>query len=221
MTMKIIRSQRRTVSLEITDEGELLVRAPEKMSRAELETVLERHRRWITRKMALVQQRINVVSRNYQPGEKFLYLGQKYPLRLKEGQGIRAGFDGQTFWLTEKARFGARMLFEKLYRKMAREYLSKRLDLLSRKHGLGYKKFRLSSARRRWGSCSARGTISLNWRLIMAPPEIVDYVILHELAHLKVRSHSPAFWSLLSRYIPDYQIKRKWLKENGFRLNLI
>lgn len=216
--IKLIRSRRRTVGLEITDEGELLVRAPEKLSKKELELILDKHRGWIERKISLVNRRLQLVSRNYRPGEKFLYLGKEYPLKLRGGTRTTLSFDGRCFWITEKGLSRARDLFEKFYRKIARVYLKRRLEFLSRKSGFEYKKFRLSSARRRWGSCSVRGTISLNWRLIMAPPEIIDYVIYHELTHLRERNHSRAFWSLLSGYVPDYRIKKKWLKENGFRL---
>lgn len=81
-------------------------------------------------------------------------------------------------------------------------------------------KLRISSARTRWGSCSAKGTISLTWRLVMAPPEILDYVIVHELAHLKVKNHSSAFWKVVETYLPGYQNQRKWLKQNGHTLDL-
>lgn len=221
LKIKMIRSRRRTVGLEITPEGELVVRAPEKLTKRELGLILNKHRRWINRKLALVNERKQLISRLYRPGEKFLYLGQEYPLKLMPGIQNGLSFDGRCFWITKNGLGQARDLFEKIYRKMARVYLSRRLELLSSRSGFEYKKFRLSSARRRWGSCSTKGTISLNWRLLMAPPEIIDYVIYHELIHLRERNHSQAFWNLLSKYVPDYRVKKKWLKENGFRLWII
>jgi len=112
-------------------------------------------------------------------------------------------------------------LFQKLYRKLARAYLRRRLEQLARLNGFNFKKFRLSSARTRWGSCSAKGTISLTWRLILAPPEIIDYVIIHELAHTREKNHSRAFWNLVAKHLPDFRQRRRWLKQNGFRLNII
>ncbi|MGC8745290.1 MAG: M48 family metallopeptidase [Candidatus Saccharicenans sp.] len=218
--LKIIRSRRRTVGLEITQAGELLVRAPENLSKAQLEVILQKHQRWIARKIALVSQRTKVVSRRYQPGEKFLYLGKEYPLLLRPHGQMSLSFDGQAFWLAENSQTKVKSLFEKLYKKLARHYLSSRLKTLSKSYGLNYKKFRLSSARTRFGSCSLRGTISLSWRLIMAPPEIIDYVIIHELAHTKENNHSKNFWKLVAYFVPDYKEKRRWLRTNGFRLNL-
>jgi predicted metal-dependent hydrolase len=74
---------------------------------------------------------------------------------------------------------------------------------------------RISSARTRWGSCSSRGSLSFTWRLVMAPVEVVDYVIVHELAHLRVHNHSPEFWKEVARLMPDYAQRKQWLKDNG------
>jgi hypothetical protein len=85
----------------------------------------------------------------------------------------------------------------------------------ARLYNFHYQKIRLSSARTRWGSCSARGTLSFTWRLIMSPPEIIDYVVIHELAHTIHHNHSPQFWGLVGSILPDYAEKRKWLKHNS------
>ncbi|MGB9893381.1 MAG: M48 family metallopeptidase, partial [Candidatus Saccharicenans sp.] len=158
--------------------------------------------------------------KNFIPGEKFLYLGKEYPLILSLGQTVALSFNGEAFFLSASGQIRARALFEKLYRKMARSYLSRRVEELATINGFEFQKFRLSSARSRWGSCSARKTISLTWRLIMAPPQIIDYVIIHELAHTREKNHSRAFWNLVAQYVPDYKSKRRWLKSNGFRFNL-
>ncbi|MGB4704870.1 MAG: SprT family zinc-dependent metalloprotease [Candidatus Saccharicenans sp.] len=218
---RLIRSKRRTVGLEINDRGELLVRAPENLSLSAIEEVIRKHRRWIYGRLKEVEQKKNLQQPvKFKAGEKFLYLGERYPLRLEPGDRPFLAFDGRCFVMSSAARVRARELFLRLYRKLARKYLSARLKRLASFNGFRYKKFRLSSARTRWGSCSAQGTISLTWRLIMAPPEIIDYVIIHELAHTKEKNHSRAFWNLVGRHIPDYKEKRRWLKKNGFLLNL-
>lgn len=217
---KLIRSRRRTVGLEVSDRGELIVRAPKNLSRESISEVLRKHRRWITKKLAEAEERQKFHKpRKFEEGETFPYIGNEYPLRLAPGSRRFLAFDGRCFILSSAAGDGTRELFLRLYRKLARKYLSARLKRLASLNGLRFKKFRLSSARTRWGSCSAQGTISLTWRLIMAPPEIIDYVIIHELAHTKEKNHSPAFWDLVGRHIPDYKEKRRWLKKNGFLLN--
>ncbi|MDI6698813.1 MAG: SprT family zinc-dependent metalloprotease [Candidatus Saccharicenans sp.] len=218
---KLIRSRRRTVGLEVSERGELIVRAPKDLSRGSVLEVLKEHRRWITKKLAEVEERQKFHKpRKFEEGENFLYLGREYPLRLEPGSRRFLAFDGRCFIMSSAARGGARELFLRLYRKLAKKYLSARLKRLAALNGFRFGKFRLSSARTRWGSCSAQGTISLTWRLIMAPPEIIDYVIVHELAHTKEKNHSRAFWNLVGHHIPDYKEKRRWLKKNGFWLNL-
>ncbi|MBC7364225.1 MAG: M48 family metallopeptidase [Candidatus Aminicenantes bacterium] len=216
---RIIRSRRKTVALEVNRQGELVVRAPWYLPDSEIQGVIRRHRNWIEKKLAEMKQKRHLMKpKSFVTGERFLYLGQEFPLILRPQPVPALTFTGQAFILSEAYQSRGQELFEKLYRKMARAYLSRRLEQLASQNGFKFKNFRLSSARTRWGSCSARGTISLTWRLVLAPPEIVDYVIMHELVHLKEKSHSRAFWGLLARYIPDYRIKRKWLKDNGFRL---
>jgi predicted metal-dependent hydrolase len=218
---RIIRSRRRTVVLEINQQGELVVRAPWYLPDSEIKEVICRHQKWIEKKLAEVEQkRQKVKPKSFVAGENFLYLGQEFPLILRPQPKPSLAFNGRAFILSAGYQSRGKELFEKLYRKMARAYLSRRLEQLARLNGFKFKKFRLSSARTRWGSCSARGTISLSWRLIMAPPNIIDYVIIHELAHTKEKNHSRAFWALVTQYVPDHKEKRRWLRTKGFRLDL-
>jgi hypothetical protein len=99
-----------------------------------------------------------------------------------------------------------------------REYLIDRLDHFSGEMGLGYDGIEIRNQRTRWGSCSTNGTISLNWRLLMAPPEVIDYVVVHELAHLREPNHTDAFWSLVAEQIPEWETHADWLEEHSTRL---
>lgn len=105
-------------------------------------------------------------------------------------------------------------------KKRARLVFKNRIEYFEGLTGLKVNKLRLSSAKTRWGSCSFNGTISLVWRLIMAPTEVLDYVVLHEIMHLKHANHSKEYWNALEEYMPDYKKHRIWLKENGFTLNI-
>lgn len=108
---------------------------------------------------------------------------------------------------------------EKRYRELAREYLEKRVLFYQSKTGGIYTSITIRSQKTRWGSCSSRGTLSFNWRLILAPPLILDYVVVHELCHLKHMDHSPAFWNAVAQVMPDYKIRRKWLKQHSRELS--
>lgn len=100
----------------------------------------------------------------------------------------------------------------------ARPVLQNTLDKAARRMGVEYGRLSVRNQRTRWGSCSSRRTISLNWRLVMAPPEVLDYLCVHELAHLSHMDHSAKFWSLVEQHCPDYRVHERWLRENGRRL---
>jgi len=219
--VKLIRSARRTVSLEIDPEGFLTVRAPYGLDRTTINDILRRHRPWIRKKRQEVQRKQELSRpKKFEDGEKFLWLGKEYPLRIVARVRPSLVFTGERFELAASSILSARQLFEAWFKEQARFYLSSRLKEIARKTGFKYQKFRLSSAQTRWGSCSAKGTISLVWRLMMAPPEIIDYLIIHELAHTKEKNHSRAFWRLVEELLPDYRERRRWLRKNGFRLKL-
>lgn len=109
---------------------------------------------------------------------------------------------------------------ERRYRQAAKEYIPRRADYFAQRIGVSYERIRIAEQKTRWGSCSSRGTLSFNWKLMLAPPKVLDYVVVHELCHLIEMNHSPRFWKLVEEIIPDYKEYRKWLKENGNTLQL-
>ena len=109
---------------------------------------------------------------------------------------------------------------EAIYRKAAREYFPKRVSHYARMLGVTYGKISIRDQKTRWGSCSSEGNLSFNWRLILAPPDVLDYVVIHELCHRKEMNHSKEFWALVESLMPEYKERRKWLRENGNNLTL-
>lgn len=109
---------------------------------------------------------------------------------------------------------------ERRYRQAAKEYIPRRADYFAQRIGVSYERIRIAEQKTRWGSCSSRGTLSFNWKLMLAPPKVLDYVVVHELCHLIEMNHSPRFWKLVEEIIPEYKEYRKWLKENGNTLQL-
>jgi len=124
------------------------------------------------------------------------------------------------FKLKKSAQPQAASHFERWYKKQARKVLSERVEHLAQKHGFEVNKTRISSARTRWGSCSQKGTLSFTWRLVMAPLEVIDYVVVHELCHLKEMNHSKASWAQVEAILPDYKKHRSWLKKQGRNLQI-
>ncbi|MCM1385827.1 MAG: M48 family metallopeptidase [Bacillus sp. (in: Bacteria)] len=111
-----------------------------------------------------------------------------------------------------------RIALEKRYKEAARNYIPKRVAYYQPLTGGTYNRITIRSQRTRWGSCSGKGTLSFNWRLMLAPPAILDYVVVHELCHLTHMDHSPAFWEAVKSVYPNYKSARKWLKEHGNEL---
>jgi predicted metal-dependent hydrolase len=196
----------------------VVVRAPLRLSERAIQEFVDGKRDWITAKLSeLASQK--TPARQFTPGERFPYLGQTYPLVVTSMQrpALRLG---STFEVSQSALPRARQVFERWYRTRAAEVFAQRVALFAARFGLRYQSIRISAARTRWGSCSTKGTLSFTWRLVMAPLEVIDYVIIHELAHLVVHNHSAAFWARVESMLPDYRVQRAWLKRHGHTLSL-
>lgn len=216
---QLIRSRRKTVAIIVQRDGRVIVRAPLKAAAEAIEVFVQSKSEWIREKKALALQSAAAPARQFVSGEKFWLLGEQIPLRVVADQRTTLALRDE-FLLAAKAAPDARAIFEKWYRARALTVLAERVNLLARKYGFQYAKLRITSARTRWGSCSSRGTLSFTWRLVMAPPEVIDYVVIHELAHTRVQNHSPAFWAEVARLMPGYKRSREWLRKNGRYLTL-
>ncbi len=216
----LVRSKRKTIALVIRPDGALEVRAPLRMAKADIDEFIRRKTRWIRKHQEIARQKTpSRLARHYREGEPFLYLGHSYPLEFSPSPRKRLTLTDK-FILPVISSEEAAALFEAWYRAQAREVFEKRLQYYSQLTGLTCKKVRISSARTRWGSCSTSGTISFTWRLVMAPQAIIDYVVVHELAHTHVHNHGPDFWAQVRAILPDYAARRAWLKVNGALLDL-
>jgi len=199
------RRGRRGVGLKV-DENGLTVSAPSSMPLARIEALVRESERWVLRKVA--EWRTRQVPRiAWRDGAALPYLGGELVLRL--AQAARAGAKRVESELHVAVREPhepeVRRIVVAWYKRHAREHLGSRLLELAAQAGLAAPRFFLSPALARWGSCNARREIRLAWRLVKAPPALVDYVICHELAHLRHMNHSPAFWAEVERQCPDYR----------------
>ncbi len=216
---KIVRTGRKTLALVVDSQGRLVVRAPLRLPRADIVEFVNRQADWIrSRQDRVLAMRREAVPKRFVDGECFLYLGKSYPLRIVT-RAAQPLLLGQSFELDRAARPQARSVFEDWYRRQARQVI---IGLVARhpNASAGLKSIRITSARTRFGSCSSLATLSFPWRLVMAPLEVVDYVVVHELVHLSVKNHSRAFWLRVESLLPDYRVRRDWLRANGHRLRL-
>ena len=218
---QIVRTRRKTIALIVQSDGELLVRAPLHATDAQISAFVHQKAAWVREKQQMLRQRAaqSVVHR-FQPGETFLFLGQSYPLATTRPAAPPFAFENERFLLSQAAQPQAEQLFIAWYKTQARRVFTERASHYAALTGWQYQRVRISSARTRWGSCSSRGALSFTWRLVMAPLPIVDYVVIHELAHLKHPNHSPHFWQAVQSILPDYPQSRQWLKTDGHQLRL-
>ena len=152
--------------------------------------------------------------KQYLPSETFLYLGKEYPLEVVLLQPTELTLNNH-FRITKSALDNAETVFQKWYRQQATQIIPERIKYFADSYPLNYEKIRITSARTRWGSCSPKNTLSFSWRLIMTPLEVVDYVVVHELAHTVHHNHSKRFWGLAEKILPNYKEWRKWLRRYG------
>jgi len=212
---RLVRSHRKTVAIVIERDGRLTVRAPLHLSGLRIQAFVESHADWIAKNRTRMQAASPAPVRRYLDGETFLYLGHAYPLLLVPARQHALVFDGASFRLAQSSLPKAQETFVRWYKQQARRFLAERVPAIAGKHGFRYQKIRISSARTRWGSCSSTGTLSFTYRLIMAPAEVVDYVVMHELVHTQIKNHSKTFWNKVGELMPDYRNRLAWLKKNG------
>jgi len=217
---KLIRSKRRSISLEITRDAQLVVRMPKYGSLRDVERFVREKSAWIEQKMAEISERIaKRPVKKFVEGEEFYYLGEKYKLLIVENQNPKLKFQNG-FYLEAGNSSMAKNIFIKWYKRQAKLNIPKRVQWYATQNNLKYGKIKITSASRRWGSCSAEGNLNFTWKLMLMPISILDYVVVHELAHTVHHDHSKRFWAVVGKIIPDYREKRRWLKKNGEEFSL-
>ena len=218
---KIIRTKRKTIALQITDDGTLIVKAPFGVSEQTIKNVVIKHKDWIERKKKDILSRDpKFAEKEFVNGEGFLYLGKYYKLNIVNKQDAPLLFNNNYFYLLRDYLPVARDLFINWYKEKAYEKISERVEWYAKKRGFVYNKINITSANQRWGSCSSKENLNFSWRLIMAPLPVIDYVVVHELVHLEERNHAKSFWSKVKMLMPEYEKHRDWLKRNGYLLRL-
>lgn len=218
----IRRSARRkkTVAVTVDPSGDVLLVAPEHFSTSRLDAVVRRKAAWIVQRLRHLQSHDPPSSpREFVSGESVLYLGRHYRLKVHSNATGEAKLRGG--WLHVPAPAGAqrtshvRTALVSWFRRHAAERLPERVQAWRARAGVETPHVVIADQQKRWGSCDRSGTIRLNWRIIQAPMRLVDYVVVHELVHLRHRGHGPDYWQALGRVMPDYERRREDLRQRG------
>lgn len=223
--------KRKTIGISISSEKGIQVFAPKWVNSAQIQEILRKKANWILKNQASINERKALIpEKNYINGEVFLYLGQNYTLNITEHcAGILIGLDNENFKLnialpfdipTEQRKEVLRQALVQWYKQQAKSLIDERIRFYSKIMQLHPSKVLIKEQKRIWGSCTARNSININWKIIMAPLNIVDYLVVHELAHIREKNHSSRFWELAASFLPDCKERSKWLKLNGYTLYL-
>jgi len=217
---------RKTLAIQVKPIDKVLVLSPKGLSEHIIKEKVKSKGKWILKKL-LDFKDIGYIpfNREFADGEAFMYLGRNYLLQLFLNSNLTRLkvklSDGILIILTPtKDPVVLKKLMERWYRKETEKVILERIEYYKTKFSTGPAKIKIKEQKRRWGSCSSRGSIYFNWRIIMAPPLVIDYVIVHEMSHLIHRNHSPEFWKQVESILTDYKVRKKWLRDHGARMNL-
>ena len=226
LAYEVIRSERSTADIVIERDGSVVVRAPQWADDKQVEDIVRSRYVWIYQSLAEWRDlNASRVVREYKSGEGFLYLGRTYRLLLVNKQNEILSLRNGRFCLRRDAIdagevASAKAAFRQFYVSRGVERLEARAKYFAPKIGVSVKSVTVRELGNRWASCGAGGALSFHWKCVMAPPTIVDYLVVHELCHFLHRDHTDAFWNEVDKVLPEYRERKNWLRTNGAGLDI-
>ncbi len=220
------KSARKTISISVEPKKPVIIKVPKQMTDTEIEEAIAKKAYWIVQQQFLMKDiQVEKYQRDYVNGECFLYLGRSYTLQLEMSDDTKIPivklYQGKLVVVTNtKDPVILKAAIVRWYREKAQEIIERRIKyyeaLFDKKRG----RIIIKEQQKRWGSCSKTGDLMINWRIVMAQPSVIDYVIVHELCHLIHHNHSSEFWNEVARVLPNYENSKNWLMNNGIELEL-
>jgi hypothetical protein len=210
-------AKRRNLTITVERNRSVIVHAPEGTPDAKIRQIVESKRHWIYEKIGHFQKyrnRPHAPGKELVSGESALYLGRQYRIEVINTGQTEIQFD-QRFFIPRAHGEERKEILRKWYIKRAKAKIIPRVKHQAKELGVTYTEARIVDNLYRWGSCTVNNNINLNWRLIKAPMFVIDYVIVHELAHLIESNHTPRFWNIIRAHAPTLEKAKAWLKENG------
>lgn len=218
MLTNLVREKRKTLSIVIDKEGEMHIRAPKNLPLIDILDFIKNKSKWIETKQTEIKNSLkqNDIFFKY---EKFVYLGKIYnPVFINTNFEI--SINGNNIFIPDKMQAKKEQYVGKWLKNKALEIIENRVLYLSANYNLSFNNLYLINAKCKWGTCSSTKEIGFNWRLIMLNPKLIDYTIIHELAHLIELNHSEKFWNVVKTILPDFKERKEELKKFNFILQL-
>ncbi len=219
-------SERKTTDIVIERNGAVAVRPPNDYSPEQVDAVVESKRMWIYRNLAEWKDlNSTAVVREWVNGETFLYLGRSYRLSLVSEQDcglklIEGRFCLLRGLIDKGGPTSAKLAFEHYYTTKGMDRIRQRVKCFAEKVGVVPASVKIKDMSYRWASCSKNNALTFHWKCMMAPPKIIDYIVVHELCHIHHRNHTDAFWNEVDKIMPDYRERKNWLRNNGANMDL-
>ena len=211
--VRIIRSNRKTLAVAVDIFGQVTVRAPKSCGEARIFAFLKEKQGWISARQAKAQGVCSRLPSENLDGFRFLLLGEYCTVSLVDDNQIVFDSLSHTLFVP---RTNAQTVLVKWLKERAKEILTAMTASTATRMGVAYPSVSITTARTRWGSCSGDNALRYTFRLLYAPKQVIEYVVVHELAHIVQKNHSKAFWAVVEKYCPEWKQRRKWLKDNGF-----
>ena len=213
---KIIRSHRKTYSIQILPDATLVVKAPFFTPMFFINKFIQKNKSWIENKITKIHEQGISGFKTYNEGDVFFYMGRGYKLSIGNYSAIQLSNDKLLFPSVSKFRIKKEL--SNWYIKQAKEIITTQVFTYSHEMKAQFTDLKFSDTKSQWGRCTHDNRLQFSWRLIMAPLLVINYVVVHELAHTFYKNHSRTFWNKVRLYNPSYKQQIKWLKENGHSL---
>ena len=234
----IERSKRKSMSRSVNKDGSVMVKAPLRYpSDQDIQNFVEQKIDWIVKQRDRQQEREDMkLVRRFETDYSFPYLGEERLVEMQSGKKTSISYENGKIIIktpfcealeknyeadeNKKTLEKLQSDLKKWYKKQAYSYISKRVEYYQRIVGVTVTEVSIKSRKSQWGSCDSNGCLTFSWRLVMARPEAIDYVVIHELCHRKYMDHSRDFWNQVQKYMPDFKEQKQWLEENSVNLNI-
>jgi predicted metal-dependent hydrolase len=221
LDIAVSKSKRKTVSIYIERDGSVSALVPETIADEELKEVLKSKEYQIHKNLAEWSElNENKVNREYVNGQSFLYFGRNYRLKIVEEADGKVLFSKGFFTIGRDDLPNAKELFTEFYREKLKDKLPPLVDINSKKIGVDPNDIKVMELQNRWASCSSLGNVNFHWKCAMAPMDVLNYIVVHELVHLIHQNHSEAFWNEVDKVLPRYEKQKHWLRVNGAGMGL-
>lgn len=234
----IIRSKRKTVCMSVNKDGSVTVKAPLRYpTDKEISDFVEQKIDWILKQRAIQEDREDMrLVRRFETDYSFPYLGEERLVEMQRGKKNEFSYENgkiviktpfysvlENDYEAEENKVAIEKLqndLKKWYKKQAAAYITKRVEYYKDIVGVTVNSVSIKSRKSQWGSCDSNGDVTFSWRLVMARPEAIDYVVIHELCHRKHMDHSREFWNQVQKHMPDFKMQKQWLEENSVNLSI-